>query len=259
MRARAFSRRHRGALLTSSTVPLPLLDMLDVARPRYDAVTSDTEFQRTQLIRNARASSRRSGRHGRGERKRYDPHRFATGAASIQWRRVRAEWADALHALAREALAYLDADAGAELLNAAAANVPRPDNFRHAAVARSLHGGRGSRRPHHGGCRRTVDRRNREPDVSSSRSRPRCSAGSQLTNPSASSPSMRRTMLCGDLRSTPEIRLMLALAKERRTPVHPDQSVRFRAMSAVEAVESARQASARGQRRATRTTSHGVF
>jgi len=104
-----------------STLPVPLLEMLGIANVRYRSVTADNSFQRTQMIRDAQALlsvlSGDTATHG------------ANGTALTDWLlALRAScaagfersWSDALHALARDTLPYLDADAGAELLAAAA-------------------------------------------------------------------------------------------------------------------------------------------
>lgn len=121
---RARFRVETAMLFTSWTaLPLPLLDMLGVARVRYDAVTPNTDFQRARLIGAAKTTLAALTNDARKEG-------LATESETgVSWLRAlrascaqgyEAAWADALHVVARKSLAYLDAAAGAELIEAAA-------------------------------------------------------------------------------------------------------------------------------------------
>jgi predicted membrane-bound spermidine synthase len=108
----------------ASVLPMPLLEMLGVANVRYAAVTPDRSFRRTQLVGEAR--SRLAALRGETSS---DALRGTADARLTSWllalRATCAQgfeqtWADALHVVARETLPYLDAVAGAEFVNAAA-------------------------------------------------------------------------------------------------------------------------------------------
>jgi len=101
-------------------VPLPLLEMLGVADIHYAAVTSDASFIRTQLIRDAQRSLvafvQHTERVGSGSTL---TNRFRALRDACERPGVEENWTNALHELARSSLAYLDASAGRDLLSAA--------------------------------------------------------------------------------------------------------------------------------------------
>jgi predicted membrane-bound spermidine synthase len=105
-----------------SVVPLPLLEMLGVADVRDDAVTPDPTFTRTQLIHGATTNLAVLTADAHAD----VPN--AAGSVQAAWlRAARAtcargfeqSWTEALHAFARNTLPYLDHKAGDELLAAA--------------------------------------------------------------------------------------------------------------------------------------------
>jgi hypothetical protein len=202
-----------------STVPLPLLDMLNVANVHYRAVTADDDtFRRTQLIRNAQASLSVL----RGD---IPATSGSATALTDLLRALRAScaagfersWADALHALARDTLPYLDADAGAELLTAAAPPACRdrlPSDTRQwldlytAVAARD--------------GRAMADVAEPLLDRSTTRDRRVYALTAAMLGRLATHESERvialyetHNDLVGDLRASPEIRLMLSLARNR--------------------------------------------
>jgi predicted membrane-bound spermidine synthase len=203
-----------------STVPLPLLDMLSVANVHYSAVTADNTFRRTQLIRNAQTSLsalRGDTPAGSGsDTALTDLLRALRASCAAGFER---SWADALHALARETLAYLDADAGAELLTAAAPPACRdrlPSDTRQWLDLYSAVAARDGRAMADVG----------EPllDRTTARDRKLYALTAAMLGRLATHESERAIALyethkevVGDLRSSPEIRLMLALAKNRQT------------------------------------------
>jgi predicted membrane-bound spermidine synthase len=118
---RARFRRQKAVLFSSWTVvPLPLLDMLDVARVRYAAVTPSSQFDRARLVGVAKANlaALTAGTlEGPGDAMNLSELRVLRASCAQGYE---ASWTDALHAVARESLAFLDPAAGAELLAAAA-------------------------------------------------------------------------------------------------------------------------------------------
>jgi spermidine synthase len=102
-----------------SAVPLPLLEMLRVADVDYAAVTSDPSFRRTQLIGNARTTLATLAHDAPS----------APGSPLMNWfsvlhetcgdRGTEQNWSEVIHPLARDTLAYLDSRAAGELLAAA--------------------------------------------------------------------------------------------------------------------------------------------
>jgi spermidine synthase len=208
-------------LFTSSTVPLPFLEMLNVAKVRYSAVTSDAGFRRTQLIRDAQANlSVLRGDTAAGnasDTSLTDLLRALRASCAAGFER---SWADALHALARESLAYLDADAGAELLTSAAPPACRdrlPADMRRwlglytAIAARDGHAMGDAAEP-------LLDE-NTAPE------RKQYALTAAMLGRLAAHESERvialyeaHKDLVGDLRSSPEIRLMLALARQQPRP-----------------------------------------
>ena len=100
-------------------LPLPLLEMLGVADVHYAAVTPDASFLRTQQIRDAQRSLavfvQRTEHAGSGSL----TSRFRALRDACERPGVEENWTNALHELARSSLAYLDPSAGRELLSAA--------------------------------------------------------------------------------------------------------------------------------------------
>src|SRR5262249_20275314 len=123
---RARFRGQSAVLFTSwAALPLPLLEMLDVAPVRYGAITANDQFERARLVGVARDNLAVLTAGARSE-ERLAPRK---DLASLSWlvalratcgKGYEAVWTDALHAVARDSLAYLDAAAGAELIAAAA-------------------------------------------------------------------------------------------------------------------------------------------
>jgi spermidine synthase len=205
-----------------SIVPLPLLEMLGVANVNYAAVTADAAFRRTQLVRNAEtafAALAPAAQRAAGS---------ASGSTLTNWfgllhetcdqQGVEQNWTLALHELARETLAYLDASAAAELLANAVPQACRdrlPAELRpwldlYAAVA-----ARDGRSMGELGERLLDGTGPGEPKY--------FALTAAMLGRLASHEPERVTELyekhediAGDLRSSPEIRLMLALAKNRR-------------------------------------------
>ena len=206
-----------------STVPLPLLDMLNVGSINYGAVTGDDTFQRTQLIRNAR--TRLSAL--RGDTAPDAPERRGDTPATDWLRALRAScaagfeqnWSDALHALARETLAYLDPAAGAELLTTAAPVACRdrmaPDTRQWLDLYTAIAARDG--RVMANVAEQLVDRTT-APDRKQF-ALTAAMLGRLATHESERVLSLYEThkALVGDLRGRPEIRLMLALAKNHQT------------------------------------------
>jgi predicted membrane-bound spermidine synthase len=206
-----------------SSVPLPLLDMLNISNVNYRAVTADDSFQRTELIRNAQA--RLSAL--RGDTAPDAPGRAGNTPATDWVRALRAScaagfeqaWGDALHTLARETLAYLDPDAGAELLTAAA---PPACRDRLAVPTRQwidLYTAVAARDGHN-----MAELGEQLIDQTTAPDRKQFALtaamlGRLSTHESEHAIALydKHKDLVGDLRSSPEIRVMLALAKKRQT------------------------------------------
>jgi hypothetical protein len=196
--------------------------MLGVANVNYAAVTADAAFRRTQLVRNAEtafAALAPAAQRAAGS---------ASGSTLTNWfgllhetcdqQGVEQNWTLALHELARETLAYLDASAAAELLANAVPQACRerlPAELRpwldlYAAVA-----ARDGRSMGELGERLLDGTGPGEPKY--------FALTAAMLGRLASHEPERVTELyekhediAGDLRSSPEIRLMLALAKNRR-------------------------------------------
>ena len=208
-------------LFNSWTVaPLPLLDMLGVAKVRYDAVTPSDSFVRTQLIgvatRNLAALAVEAP--DRAPTDLGDSTQMAllrtlreTCAAGLEQ-----EWAEALHGLARDSLAYLDADAGSALLAAA---VPRACHDRLSPDLRrwlDLYGAVAAR-----DSRRMSEVGERLLEGSGAPAVKYYALVAAMAGRLAMSDFEqvariydRHQDIAGDLRSSPEIRLMLALAND---------------------------------------------
>jgi spermidine synthase len=201
--------------------PLPLLDMLGVADVRYRTVTPDSSFRRTRLIQYAR--TRLSALTG-------SPVLEASGDARdstlTDWLRAlrpfcgtgfEERWSDAVHALARDTLAYLDADEGANLLAAAVpadCRAEASEDFRewldlYAAVA-----------ARNGAGMATVAEKLLGGTAAADRKRFALIAA-MLGRLATHEPERVMALyeahkgLVGDLRSSPDVRLILALAKSR--------------------------------------------
>jgi predicted membrane-bound spermidine synthase len=218
-----FRGESAGLFYNWSVVPLPLLEMLGVADVHYAAVTPEKTFMRTELIRNAEtafaALAPEAHRH---------EGRDAGGSTLTNWfhllhetckaQGVEQSWTDALHALARDSLAYLDARSAAELLAAAVPpecrdRLPfelRPWLDLYAAVAAR-------------DGRRMSDAAERVLDGADSRDLKYYALTAAMLGRLTSHEPERVMQLyeqhkdiAGDLHSSAEIRLMLALAKSRR-------------------------------------------
>jgi spermidine synthase len=205
-----------------SIVPMPLLDLLNISNVHYRAVTSNHTFRRTELIHSAQA--RLASLTG-------DTTLEALSSADTRltdWLRVlratcgqgfEQSWADALQALARDTLAYLDPDDGAALL---AASVPAacrdrlPPDIRqwldlYAAVAAR-------------DGRSMADIAERLLDHTTATDRKQFALTAAMLGRLATHEPERvislyeqHKDLVGDLHANPEIRLILALAK------HPEE------------------------------------
>ncbi len=201
-----------------STLPVPLLEMLDTANVRYHSVTAASTFQRAQLIRNAQArlsvlrgETATDGTNGTALTDLLLALHTSCGAG------VERSWSDALHALARDTLPYLDADAGAELLTAAAPPACRdrlPLDTRQWLDLYTAVAARDGRAMADVG----------EPllDRTAARDRKLYALTAAMLGRLTAHESERviasyetHKDVVGDLRSSPEIRLMLALAKNR--------------------------------------------
>jgi hypothetical protein len=201
-----------------STASLPLLEMLDVANLHYREVTADDTFQRTQLIRNAQASLsvlRGDTPAGSGSDTAVtDLLRALRPSCAAGFER---SWTDALHALARETLPYLDADAGAELLTAAAPLACRDRLSSDTRQWLDLYTAVAAR---DGRAMADVAEQLVHRTTTVDRKRYALTAamlGRVATHESGGAIALYETYkdLVGDLRSSPEIRLILALAKNR--------------------------------------------
>jgi hypothetical protein len=218
----AGAARFRGDIATLflafGSVPLPLLDMLDVADVHYRGVTPDNTFGRTQSIRDAQATlSILKGDTA--------PTTGSDTPLTALLRALRGScaagfeprWADALHALARENLAYLDADDGADLLAAAVPLACRdrlPSDTRdwldlYAAIAAR-------------DGRRMGDVAEQLVDQTTALDRKNYALiaamlGRLVSNESERTISLyeQHKGLFGDLRTAPEVRLIVALARNR--------------------------------------------
>jgi spermidine synthase len=203
-----------------STVPLPLLDMLNISNVRYRAVTSSGTFRRTELIRSARL--RLAALQSDAT---LDEHSGAD-ARLMDWLKVlrttcakgfEASWLEALHALARDTLAYLDADAGAELLAAAVPPACRDQMTPAAGRWLTLYTAVAAR-----DARGMADIGERLLDSTAAPDRKQFALTAAMLGHLAAHETERVTALyeehkdlVGDLHSNPEVRLILALAKQR--------------------------------------------
>jgi spermidine synthase len=203
-----------------STVPLPMLEMLGIANVRYGKVTAGDSFRRAQMIRRARASLAIL---------RSDAVADAPGSTDLgdMLRALRAScgagfersWADALQALALDTLAFMDADDATTLLTSA---VPpacrdklRPDMRQWLDLYTAVANRDG---------KAMADSGEGLLGQSSAPDRQRFALTAAMLGRLATRESGRtialyeeHKALVGDLGSNPEIRLILALAKHRRS------------------------------------------
>ncbi len=206
-----------------SSVPLPLLDMLNIGNVNYRAVTADDAFLRTELIRNAQAHlsalrdatpSDTQGR--RGDTPATDWLRALHASCGAGFEQA---WGDALHALARETLAYLDPDAGAELLTAAAPPACRDRLPLETRQWIDLYTAIAARDGH-----TMAEIAEQLIDQTAATDRKQFALTAAMLGRLATHESEhvldlydKHKDLVGDLRTSPEIRLMLALARKGQT------------------------------------------
>jgi len=210
-----------------------MLEMLGVAEPHYAAVTPDEAFRKTQVIRIARSNLEVLTAD--------EPRASLVGpnALRMNWLRVsratcaqsyEQTWADALHSLATEALPYLDPPAGAELLEAAA---PRACRDRLSAGTRAwleLYGAIAAR-----DGRRMAEAAEPLLDQTIAKERKYVALEAAMLGRLATHEPERVVQLyeshrdiAGDQRLSPEIRLMLAIAKNRAASITTTEVARPR-------------------------------
>jgi hypothetical protein len=207
---------------SSSILPMPLLEMLGVAKVRFAGVTPDESFWRTRLIGDARKrlAALRGDATGDALRGTAD----AKLANSLLLLRASCAqgfeqtWTDALHQVARETLPYLDADAAAELLKAAAPVACRDRYPAEVSSWLDLYGAVAARDGH-----RMAELGERLLAAQGTNElRYFALSAAMLGHLATHAPELAARLydqhrdVAGDLSSSPEIRLMLALANSSR-------------------------------------------
>ena len=188
--------------------------MLDGARVRYAAVTPTKDFQRANLIGTAHANLAALTA---------DPQDADPRGANLSWLRAmrancaqgyESSWTDALHALTRQSLAYLDAADGADLIAAAAPSACRDKLSADTRAWLDLYAAIAARDP-----RAMGELGEKMLASSQARELKYFALVAAMLGRLANHEPERVTQIyrshedvAGDLRSSPEIRLLLALA-----------------------------------------------
>jgi hypothetical protein len=217
---------------TWSIVPIPLLEMLGVADVRYERVTPVESFQRTQLTGSTRVdlallapgvAAPALDNAGALDSTLTSLLRVLRASCGLGFER---NWAEAVHALARETLPYADPHTGAALLDAAIPAACRDRLSADMRVLVDLHASVAARDGH-----KMAEAAEKVLDGSASQDLKYYALTAGMLGRLAIHEPERAIQLyeshrdvAGDVGSSPELRLMLALAKSRHAAVTTTQA-----------------------------------